>query len=217
MGFSEIIHGQILGPVGVARYAEYARHIFDSGVHLSAQFEQMLDLAQAETGRLSLARKRFAPARLIDATVTNLSAAAENAAVRLDVQGDFTAWPEMEGDEVKLQRSVTNLIDNAIKFSRPGAVVTIRGLCAGRMLKLVIADRGIGIRPEELELVVRPFHRGRRAFDAVYQGAGLGLPFAKSIIELHGGSLAIESQSGVGTTVTVCLPIALVPEMADAA
>ena len=135
----------------------------------------------------------------------------------LEVQGDFADWPEMEGDEAKLQRSFSNLIDNAVKFSRPGGTVTIRGAHAGKTLQLVIADCGIGIKPEELSLVVRPFQRGRRAFDAVHQGAGLGLPFAKSIIESHGGSLVIESEPDVGTTVTVCLPVAVAQELSDAA
>ena len=197
VGFSEIIQGQMLGPIGVARYAEYARHILQSGVHLATQFEQMLDLAQAESGRLALTRKRFAPGKVLDRVVKGFSATAEKAGVMLEVQGDFADWPEMEGDEAKLQRSFSNLIDNAVKFSRPGGTVTIRGAHQGKTLQLVIADcGGIGIKPEELSLVVRPFQRGRRAFDAVHQGAGLGLPFARA----SSNRMAVPSSSRANRT-----------------
>ncbi len=207
VGFSELILRQILGPIGVAKYTDYARDIHESGVRLVNQFEHMLHLAQAESGKLRLAQKRFAPGHLVIAAVRNLSPVAGQAGVVLDVEGDFAAWPAMEGDEVKLQRSFTNLIDNAVKFSSRGGRVTVHGSRKGQSVKLVVADRGPGIRAEELPLVIRPFHRGNQAFNALHQGAGLGLPFAKSIVEMHGGSLAIESEYGAGTTVTVCLPV----------
>ncbi len=85
--------------------------------------------------------------------------------------------------------------------------MTVHGSREGQIVKFIIADRGPGITPEELPLVTRPFHRGSHAFDAMHQGAGLGLPFAKSIIEMHGGKLEIESEYGAGTTVTICLPV----------
>jgi signal transduction histidine kinase len=210
VGFAEMISGEALGPVGIAKYAEYATDIHESGLHLSAQFEQMLGLAQAESGQLKLARRPFAPGHLLYAVVKNLSAMAEQAGVMLDIKGDLRSLPYVEGDEAKLQMSFANLIHNAIKFSPRGTIVTIAGARAGRMLEVIIADRGAGIRPEDLPLVSRPFYRGMRAYDARHQGAGLGLPFAKKIVELHGGSLEIESNPGIGTTVTVSLPSALV-------
>ena len=217
VGFSEMIHGQVFGPLGVARYAEYARHIYDSGVHLASQFEQMFDLAHAESGKLELAHRPFAPGQLVYESVKTVSKAAEKAGVAIDIQGDFGVWPVVNGDAARLQRSFVNLIDNAIKFSHSGATVTIRGTRKGKQVKLVIADCGIGIKSEDLPVVLRPFHRGRRAFDGVHQGAGLGLPFARSIIELHGGSLSIESEEGAGTIVTVTLPVAATVEFAGAA
>jgi len=89
--------------------------------------------------------------------------------------------------------------------------------CVGDFLKITITDTGIGIRAEDLPLVVQPFHRGKPAYDAAYQGAGLGLPFAKTIIELHGGSLSIQSAQGIGTTVTIELPLAADTALPDAA
>ena len=209
VGFSEMISHEALGPLGIPRYAEYARDIHESGLHLSQQFEQMLGLAEAESGRLTLARKRFAPGQPVYAALKHLSAMAEQAGVVLRVKGDFASLPKVEGDEAKLQMSFANTIHNAIKFSPAGSIVTLAGARAGRMLKFIIADTGAGISPEDLPFVTRPFHRGRRAFDAMHQGAGLGLPFAKSIIELHGGKFEIESELGKGTTVTISLPCAV--------
>jgi signal transduction histidine kinase len=217
VGFSEMISGEALGPVGIAKYAEYARDIHDSGVHLSVRFEQMLALAQAESGRLILARKRFAPGQLIRTVVKDLSVMAQETGVAMEIWGDLTSLPNIEGDEAKLQMSLANLVHNAIKFSPPGSVVTIGASRAGRMLKFVVSDNGGGIPNEDLPLVTRPFHRGRRAFDGKHQGAGLGLPFAKSIIELHGGCLEIESELGSGTIVTVSLPGATVAGLVGAA
>src|SRR5438105_6640547 len=149
VGFSEMIKGQMLGPIS-SRYAEYARHIYEAGVHLSAQFEQMLHLAQAESGRLTLVKKCFAAGPLVHRSVKRVAGAAEQAGVRIEVEGDFDSWPEMEGDEAKLQTGIANLIDNAIKFSPPGAVVIIRGARARSVVKGEIGERGGGRRRGDL-------------------------------------------------------------------
>jgi two-component system cell cycle sensor histidine kinase PleC len=215
VGFSELIKGQMVGPLS-ARYVEYARHIHDAGVHLTTQFEQMLDLAQAESGQLMLAKKPLSPGRLLHGVVKRLTGEAEAAGVCLQLEGDFDAWPQMEADEAKLATGIGNLIENAIKFSPPGATVNIKGARTRSMAKVAIADRGPGIPKDELPLVTRPFHRGKGAYDGAHQGAGVGLPFAKRIIELHGGALIIESEKGAGTTVTVCLPLMAASELAVA-
>ena len=217
IGFSEMIFSQMLGPVGVARYADYARHVFDSGRHLLTQVEEMLDLSDAESGKLVLTRGRVNPGRVLSATLENLAPVAAKADVTLDVAGDFARWPAVEGDAAKLQQSLWNIVHNAIKFTAKGGTVTVSGDCVGDFLKITITDTGIGIRAEDLPLVVRPFHRGKRAYDAAHQGAGLGLPFAKTIIESHGGSLAIQSTQGIGTTVTIELPLAVDTALPDAA
>ena len=129
----------------------------------------------------------------------------------------LASWPAIDADGAKLQQSLTNIIHNAIKFTPAGGTVTISGERTGAMLKIVITDTGIGIPSEDLDLVVRPFHRQRPAYNSRYQGVGLGLPFAKTIIELHGGRLSINSVQGSGTTVTIELPVAVDTAMHDAA
>ena len=103
---------------------------------------------------------------------------------------------------------MVNLLGNAIKFTPAGGQVTVSGEADAGRLRIRISDTGVGMRPEEIPLVVQPFYRASSAYDAKHQGAGLGLPFAKAVIELHGGSMTIESRLGSGTTVTIIVPLA---------
>ncbi|MBV9685671.1 MAG: ATP-binding protein [Alphaproteobacteria bacterium] len=143
-----------------------------------------------------------------------LGSTAEAAKVAVVVDSDPSSWPMLEGDPVKLKQVFVNLIGNAIKFTPTGGRVTISSEIDTTALRIHIRDTGIGIRAEDIPLVVQPFYRVNSALDARHQGAGLGLPFAKSVVELHGGVLTIESEIGSGTTVTVTLPL---PRSADAA
>jgi signal transduction histidine kinase len=217
IGFSEMIQRQLLGPIGVQRYIEYAGHVYESGVHLLVQVKEMLDLSEAESGQLVISRRHLKPGGLLSASLEELRPVAAKAAVELEVVGDLASWPAIDGDAEKLQQSLTNIIHNAIKFTPAHGIVTITGDTAGDVLRINVTDTGIGIRPEDLPLVVRPFHRRKPAFDAAHQGVGLGLPFAKTIFELHGGNLAIHSTQGVGTTVTIELPLAVDAALHDAA
>jgi len=208
IGFSEMIVRQMMGPINIPRYTEYAQHVHDSGSQLLVQVQEMLDLSEAADGRLAIARTRLKPGRILSAALEDLKPVAAKAGLRLEVRGDPMSWPVIEADAAKLQQSFGNLIHNAIKFTPAGGLVTILGEVTGETLNITVSDTGIGIDAGDLALVVRPFHRRKRAFDASHQGAGLGLPFAKTIIELHGGKLALESARGKGTIVTVELPLA---------
>jgi signal transduction histidine kinase len=217
IGFSEMICRQMMGAINIPRYAEYAQHVHDSGKHLLVQVQEMLDLSEAADGKLAIARQRLKPGGLLSTGLDGLKPIAAKAGVTLEVLGDPACWPTIEADAPKLQQSLVNLIDNAIKFTPQGGSVTISGEAAGQTLQITIADTGIGIGAEDLPLVVRPFHRRKPAFEARHQGAGLGLPFAKTIIELHGGTLAIDSTQGAGTTITIQLPVATHEALNDAA
>jgi two-component system cell cycle sensor histidine kinase PleC len=127
--------------------------------------------------------------------------------VEIIVDSAPSGWPALEGDPVKLKQVFVNLIGNAIKFTEPGGRVSISSDIQEAALRIRIRDTGIGIRAEDIPLVVQPFYRVNSVLDAKHQGAGLGLPFAKSVVELHGGSLGIESEVGQGTTVTISLPL----------
>jgi signal transduction histidine kinase len=207
IGFGEMMHREIIGPMGVPAYKEYAQHIHESGMHLLSLVEEMLDLAKVEAGKLQIERQPTQPGVLLAESLVMLRVAAEAAKVELIVEGDPRKWPALDGDAVKLKQVFMNLIGNAIKFTPDGGRVTVSGEIDTSVLRVRIRDTGIGIGAQDIPLVQQPFYRVNSVLDGKHQGAGLGLPFAKSVVELHGGTLEIESKLGSGTTVTVTLPL----------
>jgi two-component system, sensor histidine kinase len=216
IGFGEMMHREIVGPIGVPAYKEYAQHIHESGMHLLSLVEEMLDLAKVEAGKLQIERQPTQPGVLLAESLVMLRLAAEAAKVELVVEGDPASWPALDGDAVKLKQVFMNLIGNAIKFTPAGGRVTVSGETDTGTLRIRIRDTGIGIGAQDIPLVQQPFYRVNSVLDGKHQGAGLGLPFAKSVVELHGGMLEIESKLGIGTTVTVTLPLLPLPVEAAA-
>src|SRR5262249_51860669 len=127
--------------------------------------------------------------------------------VTLHLSSNIETWPELTGDAVKLKQVFINLIGNAVKFTPPGGKVAISCAIEGNVARVRIRDTGIGMRAEDVPLVLQPFYRITSAFNARYQGAGLGLPLAKAIVELHGGTLTIETAPNAGTSVIFTLPL----------
>jgi signal transduction histidine kinase len=205
VGFGDMLHHEILGPLGVARYREYAADICASGERLLALVSRMLDLADVEARRLAIERKRVAPGDLLQQIVAATRSIAGNAGVQLafDTEG---ALPGIEGDAVKLHQAFTSILHNAVKFTPAGGQVCVRASSDATGIVIAISDTGVGMTEADVEVVTRPFHRLRSALDGQHQGAGLGLPYAKAIVELHGGRLAITSAPGAGTTVEIRLP-----------
>src|SRR6266436_7221945 len=214
IGFGEMMHREIMGPIGIPAYKEYAHHIHESGMHLLSLVEEMLDLAKVEAGKLQIEHVPTQPGILLDESLMMLRLTAETAKVEIVVNGDPSTWPVLEGDPVKLKQVFVNLIGNAVKFTAPGGHVIVSGEIDVAGLRIRIRDNGIGMRAEDIPLVLQPFYRVNSVLDGKHQGAGLGLPFAKSVVELHGGTLDLESELGAGTTITVTLPV--VPQMVDA-
>ena len=214
IGFGEMMHREIMGPIGMPAYKEYAQHIHESGMHLLSLVEEMLDLAKVEAGKLQIERVPTEPGKLFAESLMMLQSTAAAAAVLIIIDGDPSNWPVLDGDPVKLKQVFVNLIGNAIKFTPAGGRVTVSSEIDEAALHIRIRDTGIGIRAQDIPLVVQPFYRVNSVLDSTHQGAGLGLPFAKSVVDLHGGTLTIESELGSGTTVTITLPL---PRKADAA
>jgi two-component system cell cycle sensor histidine kinase PleC len=207
VGFSEMLEQQVLGPVGVPRYVDYARDIRASGGQLLMMIERMLDLAEAEARRLRIEKDEILPVDLLRQAMASLEHFAQQQKVRIAFTGAVDAALSMEGDAVRLRQAFTNLLHNAIKFTPVGGGVRVDARSEGEQLSICIADAGMGMEPELLASVVRPFHRLRSALDGQHQGAGLGLPFAKAVIELHDGHLKLASETGAGTTATIELPV----------
>jgi signal transduction histidine kinase len=216
VGFGDMLHHEILGPLGVARYREYAADICASGQRLLGLVSRMLDLADVEARRLTIERKPLAPGDLLQQTVAAIRSGADKAGVDLSFEADNAGLPEISGDVMKLRQAFTSLLHNAVKFTPAGGTVSVlaRGKPGGILVE--ISDTGVGMTESDVEVVTRPFHRLRSALDGQHQGAGLGLPYAKAIIDLHGGSLTIRSAQGVGTNIEILLPVACAP-MSEAA
>jgi len=208
IGFSDIIKRELFGPLGSDRYPDYAKDINDSGLHLLAIINDILDLAKAESGKLQLNEREFDVAETLEACIRMLHGRAEAGHVDLLFFGGQSEIL-INADERLLQQIIVNLVANAIKFTLKGGTVRLR-VSANENDGLIfkVEDTGIGIAPEDIERVVKPFEQVETSNSRQHSGSGLGLPYAKKLTELHGGTLKIESEVARGTTVTVTFPIA---------
>lgn len=200
IGFSEIIQGQVLGPIGNERYAGYIGDIHASGRLLLSLVDSLLDLARAETGTLALHEENVDLVTLIAECGQLMRQAADRASVKLMVDCP-PRLPRMFVDPHKLKRAILVLLDNAIKFTLSGGSITVAAALADDGgIALSIADDGVGIAPADIQnlLDATPPKHGQKA--------GLGLPLAGRLVELHGGRLSIVSGNGRGTVVGISLP-----------
>jgi signal transduction histidine kinase/sensor domain CHASE-containing protein len=206
IGFSELMCGELFGRIGNRRYVEYANDIRESANHLLTVINEVLDFSRAEAGELRLNESEVDLAQTIHSARRIVEERATAAGLTLE-----TVLPEnlprLRADEHMLKQMLLNLLWNAIKFTPDGGRIGIlaqRG--GGGVLLLEVADTGIGMSPDEIPLALRPFRQLDSGLARKHGGTGLGLPLVKSRVELHGGSLGIESARGVGTTVTLTFP-----------
>jgi len=206
LGFSELLQRRLHGPLN-EQQAEYVGHVHQSGQLLLTLVDDLLDLAVAEAGRephddcVDLGA-------LLAGCVKLLEPRAAGNGVMLALEMPEQAQ-KLVGDEVKLKQVLLNLLTNAVKFTPAGGHVTLRLAEAGDgALAVSVTDTGIGISAGEIDHILQPFGQAHDHRAHPHQGAGLGLPLAKALVELHGGHLQIESQLDVGTSVTVVLPAA---------
>ncbi len=206
IGFSEMMKAEIYGSIGDSRYRAYASDVHDSGRHLLALINDILDLSKVEAGRLELHESAVDIADVAVVCERLVHERARHGGLELAMAVP-TPSPRLIADEIKLKQVLLNLMTNAVKFTPAGGRVTVRaGYAAGGAMQLVVEDTGIGMRPEDIPLALQPFRQVDNAFTRKYPGTGLGLPLAKGLVELHGGNLTIVSRPEQGTTVTVTLP-----------
>ncbi|WP_330218138.1 sensor histidine kinase [Phenylobacterium zucineum] len=208
-GFSEIMVAEMYGPLGDARYRDYARDILNSGQHLLALINDILDMSKIEAGKMSL---RFDPCSLEEIAEDALRLVrnrAESAGLTLVL--DFVELPEVEADYRAVKQVLLNLLSNAIKFTPRGGRITLRAERRddplGQRVRVSVQDTGIGIAPEDLERLARPFEQVESQHAKTQQGTGLGLALTKAFVELHGGLLDLKSAPGQGTTASFSLPV----------
>ena len=209
LGFSEIMARELMGSLGSSTYQGYAADIHKSGTHLLSIINDVLDLARVEAGKLTLRAQAIDGAEVLWEVRRMLTASARAAGVELEIRVDDQV-PPMMADPDRLRQILLNLVSNAIKFTPPGGVVSawLHFDAAHRRVVLEVHDTGIGIAPEDVETVLAAFGQVESALSRQHHGIGLGLPLAKRLAEAMGGSLRLASVSGVGTTVTLELPMA---------
>jgi signal transduction histidine kinase len=206
IGFSEMIRQQYLGPVGSAKYIEYATDINDSGQHLLSIISDILDLAKAEAGKLDLNESTFEFGEVIKSTLKMFQHKAEESNIDLTFLSQDDGLV-VKGDERLIRQVALNLISNAMKFTPPGGRIVVSAHISFRDgVRFQVKDTGIGIAKENLDRVLRPFEQVESAHARTHGGTGLGLPYSKKIIEIHGGTLTLDSALNHGTTVRVLLP-----------
>jgi two-component system, cell cycle sensor histidine kinase PleC len=205
IGFSEMIRDALMGPVA-ARYREYAHDIHNCGRLLLGVISDVLDLSKVEVGRLDLHDEQVDLAKVVGDCHRLISERVKTGRLELaiDLPPDL---PMLLGDELRLKQIVLNLLSNAVKFTPAGGRVTLSAAMApDGSLALAVSDTGIGMKAEEIPIALEPFRQIDSVHTRRYEGTGLGLPLARTLAELHGGALSIESVPGHGTTVTVTLP-----------
>jgi PAS domain S-box-containing protein len=205
IGFSQVMAGEMLGPITTTRYVGYARDILASAEHLLGIISDMLDVAKLETGKLDLAEEMIDLPKAISQLIILVEPKARAAEVRVIARRDGDV-PRLRGDSRKVKQIVLNLLTNAIKFSRPGGEVEIVLKSEAGATAVTVVDRGIGMEPHEVELAMTRFGQTASPWTRRHAGTGLGLPLAIGLAELHGGTLTVQSIKGVGTTVTVAFP-----------
>lgn len=205
IGFAEVLMRQIFGPIENPRYREYAGDIHRSGTHLLELINQLLDLAKIEAGKLELNEEEFDLADVAREAAALMRV--QLAAKRLEMEVRAEKEAILRADRRAVKQSIINLMSNALKFTDPGGRVDlrIRHRDDGG-ISLTVADTGIGIPADKIDLAFKPFAQIGGRYERAAAGTGLGLAITRSLIELHGGRVAISSRIGEGTTVELIFP-----------
>ena len=205
LGFSEIMDQEYFGPLGSPRYTEYNRNVLDSARHLLSLINDILDLSKIEAGRYELEEEHVDLTRIIDPVIRLVRERALRKDLTLKTAID--RLPPVMGDERALKQILINLLTNAVKFTERGGEIEVTGREEqDGDIVMTVRDTGVGIAADQMEKVLEPFGQTRNAYMAGESGTGLGLPITRSLVNLHGGTLELQSQPGVGTTVTIRLP-----------
>jgi two-component system, cell cycle sensor histidine kinase PleC len=205
IGFTEVMKLQIFGPIGSERYMGYVDDIHSSGTHLLSVINDILDLAKAEANKLILSDEEVDLCDLVDGCIRMFRNTAATQGVRLAFSLP-KEQPILRADLRLMRQVLINLVSNAIKFTLTGGAVVISIQNDAEGCRVRIEDTGIGIAHDDLEKILEPFVQVESAHNRKHGGTGLGLPLVKRIVELHGGTLLLESELGIGTRMTVCLP-----------
>ncbi len=206
LGFSEILKDEMFGDMGHPQYRDYARLVHSSAEHLLSIINEILDIAKAEGGKLELEEQTVDPGRVIAICVSLIAARAGAKApqVNIDIPPGL---PRLRADPRRLKQILLNLVSNAVKFTPESGRIDIAAkMERGGGMAITVRDTGAGMTAGDIRRATQLFAQNDAELARKFAGAGVGLPLTKALVELHGGSLEIESRTGAGTLVTVRFP-----------
>ena len=216
LGFSEIIAQECFGPVGNARYRDYAGDIHSSGAHLLSLINDLLDIAKIEAGKMDISSNPLEAVRVFDIALKLVGAKAREKGQSLTIAVEPSA-PALYADERAHKQILINLVSNAVKFTPEGGrIEVVGGLARDGGFQIMVKDNGPGIPRDKLDKIFTPFSQVDNRYDRQAGGTGLGLALVRGLAELHGGRAWLESEFGKGCSVFVNLPVKT-PDAATAA
>ena len=204
IGFSEFLMDETIRPSDPAKVTGYLKAIHESGHHLLAVINDILDHSKAEAGRLEVSEEEVNVEEAIAAAMRVVAPRARSGG--LEVATAIAPGLLLRGDSRLLRQILLNLLSNSIKFTPSGGKVEVTAGAEDGGLAIRVRDTGIGMRPEDIPKAFEPFHQIDNRFIRKYQGTGLGLSLVKAMVEAHAGTIAVESAPGAGTTVAIYFP-----------
>jgi two-component system cell cycle sensor histidine kinase PleC len=204
IGFSEIMESGMFGALGSEKYREYCHDILTSGHYLLEVINDILDMSKIEAGRMKLDMEPLDLSRTLAESLRVVSGRAQDKSLVLDA--DIEQSIPVVADRRATKQILVNLLSNAVKFTPEGGKIVVRSHVLDDRIVFLIADSGIGISPQSLQRLGRPFEQVESQLTKTYHGSGLGLAIARSLAHLHGGSMKLRSRLGSGTVVRVSLP-----------
>src|SRR5262245_2127455 len=205
IGFSEVMGSGMFGALGSDKYEEYCNDILTSGKYLLEVINDILDMSKIEAGRMKLDMEPLDLSRTLAESLRVVSGRAEDK--HLTLRADIESTISVVADRRAVKQIIVNLLSNAVKFTPDDGKVEVRGRMLKDTIVLMIADTGIGIAPDSLRRLGKPFEQVESQLTKSYQGSGLGLAIARSLTGLHGGTMKLRSKLGTGTVVRVTLPL----------
>lgn len=205
LGFSEMMTNEVFGPHASPRYAEYVKNIFDSGAHLLALIDDVLDLSRLDASQLALADEDVDLSKIAAEALHMVEGQAR--AGRIGLSDEMASgFPHVRGDTRRVRQVLINLLSNAVKFTPAGGRVRVHASYANGAVAVSVSDTGIGIAAKDIPKALEYFGQVDSTLARRYNGTGMGLPLSKRLMELHGGQLDLQSAPNMGTTVTVTFP-----------
>ena len=206
IGFSEMMNQQLLGPLGSEKYLDYIKSILDSGEHLLDLINDILDMSKIEAGKHELDYEQVMVEKTLRLVLHMMEARANDGGVKIDCSSINCKGLKIVADRRAFMQIFLNVISNAVKFTRAEGSVKIEVEERDDFVWLRVIDTGIGIPANKLHAITQPFEQVSSHYTRDHEGTGLGLAITKELIELHGGTLMVDSTEGVGTTVSVRMP-----------